>query len=172
MNKANYTPSPWWVGSQYEILKMPEQIKIAKVSGANSEEAKTNLALIAAAPDLFEAVEKAQAILAKWIVPDSDISDKTALEDLVGVLDNVQLVQKMRFVEPLKQEKLWSTSDNIEKTSYDKHTQELEILFRNGKSYRYKEVPLEVWVKLKEASSIGSFLHSEIKGHYGYYEIK
>lgn len=128
--------------------------------------------LIAAAPDLFEAVEKAQTILAKWIVPDSKISDKTALEALVGVLDDVQLVSKMRIVKPLEQEKSWPTSGNVEKTSYNKDAQELEILFRNGKSYRYKEVPLEVWVKLKEASSIGSFLHSEIKGRYGYYEIK
>lgn len=44
-------------------------------------------------------VKQCQNILAKWIVPDSGISDKDCLTDLLGILDNQDLVRFMKKIE-------------------------------------------------------------------------
>lgn len=43
-------------------------------------------------------VKKCQDILAKWIVPDSGISDKDCLTELLGVLDDQSLVRFMKSI--------------------------------------------------------------------------
>lgn len=48
---------------------------------------------------MHHAVKKCQTILAKWIVPDSGISDKDCLTELLGVLDDQSLVKYMRTIE-------------------------------------------------------------------------
>lgn len=50
-------------------------------------------------PKLFEAVKQSQEALAKWIVPDSGISDADVLNELLGILDNHELVKAMREFE-------------------------------------------------------------------------
>lgn len=42
---------------------------------------------------LFEAITKAQNALAEWIVPDSKMTDKEVLIELVGILDDKELVR-------------------------------------------------------------------------------
>lgn len=42
---------------------------------------------------IFDAVEKAQAVIARWIVPDSDINSDEAMDLLLEILDNPELVQ-------------------------------------------------------------------------------
>lgn len=61
---------------------------------------KTETPLIDLAPTLFNTVQKAQDALSKWIVPESGISDAEALNELLGILDNRELVKKMREVVP------------------------------------------------------------------------
>ena len=48
---------------------------------------------------MHHTVKKCQTILAKWIVPDSGISDKDCLTELLGVLDDQSLVRYMRTIE-------------------------------------------------------------------------
>ena len=56
---AKHTPGQWW-DSGLEVGAGPlMDVKVAKVSGANYEEALANTRLIAAAPELLEALERA-----------------------------------------------------------------------------------------------------------------
>ena len=48
------------------------------------------------ADELTIAISKCQKILAKYIEPESGISDRDAINDLLGVLDNKKLVILMR----------------------------------------------------------------------------
>lgn len=43
-----------WFKSGLEIVSMPSQVKIAKVSGSDYEEAKANVQLIKKAPEMLE----------------------------------------------------------------------------------------------------------------------
>lgn len=45
---------------------------------------------------LLAAVTKSQALLARWIVPDSDLDDQAVLSALLGILDNKDLVELVR----------------------------------------------------------------------------
>jgi hypothetical protein len=55
--KLKHTPGPWWITPGQEILKMPEQIKISNhISGETIQAAKANGLLIAAAPEMLEAL--------------------------------------------------------------------------------------------------------------------
>ena len=59
-----HTDGKWMVSNGDQIVAMPSQIKICnRVSGANFEEVEANAKLIAAAPDLLEAL----IILKKWV---------------------------------------------------------------------------------------------------------
>jgi hypothetical protein len=55
--KLKHTPGPWWITPCQEILKMPEQIKISNhISGETIQAAKANGLLIAAAPEMLNAL--------------------------------------------------------------------------------------------------------------------
>ena len=55
---TQHTPGPWW-HSGLEVGTVPMMmVKVAKVSGANHQEAQANARLIAAAPDLLEALKR------------------------------------------------------------------------------------------------------------------
>lgn len=56
---SKHTPGPWWFAGM-EIGTVPNMdIKVARVSGANLEEARANGRLMAAAPKLLAALEQA-----------------------------------------------------------------------------------------------------------------
>ena len=60
---TQHTPGPWW-HSGLEVGTVPMMmVKVAKVSGANHQEAQANARLIAAAPDLLEALKDALCAL-------------------------------------------------------------------------------------------------------------
>lgn len=129
--------------------------------------------LYSLAPLMFAKITEAQKSLAEWIVPDSKISDRQVLNLLLGILDDQELVKKMREIIPLNllEEKLWTESPNVERTTYKVATQTLEIEFKNKNVYQYFDVPPEVWERLTECPSIGSFLAREVKGHYRYSRV-
>lgn len=80
---------------------------------------------------------------------------------------------------PLQQEttqdvpllKQWDESKNVSSTSYSKNDQLLTIEFKNGSQYQYREFPMEQWIELLNAPSIGTFISQAIKGHYGFIRI-
>lgn len=54
---------------------------------------------------------------------------------------------------------------------YDEEACELGILFSSGKTYRYLDVPADIYVRLLEAASKGQFFNEEIKDAYRYAEV-
>jgi len=63
-------------------------------------------------------------------------------------------------------------SSNVWKISYSTQDQTMDVTFRNGKQYRYFDVPLEVYRLTYESKSIGSFMSKSIKGAFRYSGIE
>ena len=59
-------------------------------------------------------------------------------------------------------------SSNIAGFSYNQSTQVLTVKFNSGSSYDYYDVPEHVYEGIKIADSKGTYLTTEIKGHYRY----
>jgi hypothetical protein len=55
---------------------------------------------------------------------------------------------------------------------YDEEESALDITFTGGKTYRYKGVPLEIYVGLMEAESQGTFFNQKIKGAFEFTEVR
>lgn len=144
------------------------ELNLNQFKTKNQMEEKSETPLIDLAPKLFTTVKTAQDVLAKWIVPESGISDADALNELLGILDDSKLVRSMRDVDGGILQKHWSESPNIERTRYYAAERILEIEFKGGNIYHYKEVPLELWRELINAVSIGSFMKNKVKGYYSY----
>ncbi len=62
-------------------------------------------------------------------------------------------------------------SSNVESIGYDENYRILRIRFLNGNIYDYKNVPFMEFERLKEAHSIGSYLHRNIKFNYPYEKV-
>lgn len=63
-------------------------------------------------------------------------------------------------------------SSNVDSIGYDEKLQILYIRFLNGSTYIYKGVPIIEFEGLKNASSVGSYLHRNIKNLYPYERIE
>lgn len=135
---------------------------------------KSETPLIDLAPKMFTTIKIAQEALAKWIVPNSGITDTEVLNELLGILDSQELVKKMREIEPLEtkyEEKFWQDSPNVEYTLFYEAKGIMEIKFKNGAIYQYLDFTKECWDRLIVAVSIGSFLHREVKGNFRYCRV-
>ena len=51
---------------------------------------------------------------------------------------------------------------------YDEASQHLEIIFRTGEKYRYKNLPPSEYDGLMNAESQGRYMHQKILGRYEY----
>lgn len=58
------------------------------------------------------------------------------------------------------------SSSTIKEIQYSPITQELEITFHSGGTYRYKNVPKEAADAFQSADSLGSHFHKHVKPHY------
>jgi hypothetical protein len=58
------------------------------------------------------------------------------------------------------------TSSNIARLKYDPDTAVLSIEFRSGKTYKYADVPYDIFNAFISAPSAGKFFNSTIKGVY------
>ena len=56
-------------------------------------------------------------------------------------------------------------SSNIVSVGYDVDSWVLEIEFKNG-TYQYEDIPKDIYYKLMNASSKGSYFHQHIKSEY------
>jgi hypothetical protein len=63
-------------------------------------------------------------------------------------------------------------SSMLAQVAYDESVQTLEVLFRNGRTYLYFDVPPEVWRELIAAeaggSSAGEYFNQNIRTQYRY----
>ena len=51
---------------------------------------------------------------------------------------------------------------------YDQKSRTLQVVFKTGGTYRYKNVPSDKYTELISAESIGKYMHEHIIGHYDY----
>jgi len=63
-------------------------------------------------------------------------------------------------------------SSVVKTIKYDEPSHTLRVVYLSGNIYDYKEVPPTVYEKMRSASSKGTFLNTEIKGHYDFQKIK
>lgn len=57
-------------------------------------------------------------------------------------------------------------SSNIDQISYDAQTEDLEVTFSSGATYRYAGVPGAIWRGFQRAPSFGQYLNRVIKPRY------
>jgi hypothetical protein len=51
---------------------------------------------------------------------------------------------------------------------YDQNTYNLDVVFRTGDKYRYKNVPQFVYEELMGAESHGQYMHKKVLGRFKY----
>jgi len=59
-------------------------------------------------------------------------------------------------------------SSNINQTVYDTNTKNLEVVFKNGLTYLYEDVPHQTYTKFRMAESQGSFFNKNIAKTFKY----
>jgi hypothetical protein len=63
-------------------------------------------------------------------------------------------------------------SSNLKAIGYDEDTQEVFVEFLNNSTYKYLDVPQEIFEEFKAADSAGRFLHRRIKlGGFDYERV-
>ena len=62
-------------------------------------------------------------------------------------------------------------SDMLIAAGYDQKSRTLEVIFRTGGKYRYKNVPSDKYDALLSAESIGKYMHRHIIGRYEYVRV-
>jgi len=63
------------------------------------------------------------------------------------------------------------SSSNISELGYDQERRILEVLFLNGSVYQYFDVSPQIYSELRQASSIGQYINSNIKGNFRYARV-
>ena len=64
------------------------------------------------------------------------------------------------------------SSSNVAEVGYNKNKQEVYVRFLNGSLYVYKGVPQPEFEGLRNATSVGSYLHRNYKNVYPYERIE
>lgn len=67
-------------------------------------------------------------------------------------------------------ERISVSSSNLVSIGYNVDTMTLEVEFNNG-IYQYYDVPEYVYQELMSATSIGSYLHHNVKSSFSYAQI-
>ena len=117
-----HTPGPWTIHERDKESSIPFAVviggnswclPIADLTNTNEVEVcsnpvnyetiKANAALIAAAPELLEALQfqnglitKCVGVLQRFIHPENQMTDSDAIHELYGILDNTEMVLKLR----------------------------------------------------------------------------
>ena len=68
-------------------------------------------------------------------------------------------------------EKIPVTSSNVESIGYDEDSSTLQVEFKNGSTYQYFDVPVNIFTGLRDADSVGGYLAANIKGTYRYSKV-
>ena len=62
-------------------------------------------------------------------------------------------------------------SEMLVAAGYDPKSRVLQVIFRTGETYRYKQVPAFEYDGLMSAESKGKYMHRHIIGHYPYERV-
>jgi hypothetical protein len=62
-------------------------------------------------------------------------------------------------------------SSNVKEVGYDEQNEVVHVRFLNNTEYIYKGVPKHEYEGLRNAPSVGSYLHRNFKGSYPYEKI-
>lgn len=62
-------------------------------------------------------------------------------------------------------------SSDAASVGYESSTMTLEIEFNSGSIYQYFDVPETIYQDLMRASSVGRFIHTNIKNKYRYIKL-
>lgn len=57
-------------------------------------------------------------------------------------------------------------SSNVSRIGYDDSRRELSVVFNNGRTYTYIDVPKDVYYSFLNAPSKGRFVHTSLKNKY------
>jgi len=60
-------------------------------------------------------------------------------------------------------------SSHLQRVGHDEG--ELVVIFKNGRRYRYFDVPSDVYERLVAAESVGAFFHKHVASGYRYKEL-
>jgi hypothetical protein len=63
------------------------------------------------------------------------------------------------------------SSSNVASVGYDPNSMTLEVEFKDGSVYQYFDVPETVYQELMRASSVGEFMHANIRNNYRYTKV-
>jgi len=63
------------------------------------------------------------------------------------------------------------SSSHVASVGYDTNTLTLEVEFKDGLVYQYFDVPETVYQELMRASSVGQFMHANIRNNYRYTKV-
>ncbi|GAB3686460.1 KTSC domain-containing protein [Salinarchaeum chitinilyticum] len=64
------------------------------------------------------------------------------------------------------------SSSDLDSVGYDQDNQILEVEFNSGGVYQYFDVPPRIYEGLMNASSHGSYFHSQVKDNFRYDQIR
>lgn len=67
--------------------------------------------------------------------------------------------------------KEYISSSNVEAVGHDEESETLRVWFLNGSIYDYSGVNSMEFEALRDAPSVGSYLHRNIKGQYPYEKV-
>jgi hypothetical protein len=82
--EARHTPGAWYVSGNYvQSVKRDTDGYICEPEGLTKEEAQANAALIAAAPELLEALKLAEELLSGWMEEHGVNADKDANVEII-----------------------------------------------------------------------------------------
>jgi KTSC domain len=59
-------------------------------------------------------------------------------------------------------------SSSLASAGYQTEAQVLEVKFQNGTTYRYFDVPSDVFASLLAAESKGRYFNAHVRGHFDY----
>lgn len=62
-------------------------------------------------------------------------------------------------------------SSNLSSCAYDADSQDLEVTFQSGETYRYLSVPESVWHGLKHAPSAGGYFYRQIRNTFTFEQV-
>ncbi len=63
------------------------------------------------------------------------------------------------------------SSSNVASVGYDAIGLTLEVEFKGGSVYQYFDVPEAVYQEMMRASSVGEFMHANIRNQYRYTRV-